>query len=192
MTAGGSWIKLYRSTARHPLWLAEPFTIGQAWVDLLMSANYQESTAIRGPSVLKIGRGQVLTSVARLGTRWRRDKKTVRRWLRVYERDGMLARAVGHGADGGYTLLTLLNYEEFQSRHEGNRDDGRVDGLDDGRVDGRDFQGDDGRDDGRDPSKKYEEGSKEAIEEREERERARARAESLSSNGSTGPREVRL
>jgi hypothetical protein len=186
MTAGGSWLKLYRSMARHPLWLAEPFTIGQAWLDLLMSANYHDSTSIRGTSVLKIGRGQVLTSIEGLGTRWRRDRKTVRRWLLVFERDGMLARASAHGADGGYTLLTILNYEEFQGRLDGARDDGRDGALDDGRDHGLDDAGDDGRDDGRDTSKKYEE-ERERVETR-----ARARTDSVSSNGSTGPREVRL
>jgi hypothetical protein len=152
---GAGWIKLFRSLAGHSLWLTDPFSIGQAWVDLLMLANYHDSTSFRGDVTVK--RGQVLTSIYSLGTRWKRDPKTVRRWLLVFERAGMLARASAHGRDGGYTLITLLNYETYQARPGEGLDDGRGDGRDHGRDDGRADAGDDGRDDGRETSKKFEE-----------------------------------
>lgn len=115
-SGAGGWLKIYRSMAGHRLWLREPFTIGQAWVDLLMLANYQDSTEIRGNRLVAIKRGQVLTSIESLWTRWRRDRKTVRAWLLVFERDGMLGRESVYGPDGGYTLLTLRNYETYQAQ----------------------------------------------------------------------------
>jgi len=34
------WIRLYRKMQDNPLWTSEPFTRGQAWIDLLMIAGY--------------------------------------------------------------------------------------------------------------------------------------------------------
>src|SRR5262245_27722843 len=84
------WIKVHRKLARHPMWLRGPFTIGQAWVDLLMLANYEPSISRLGD--LTVDRAQVLTSIELLGRRWGRDRKTVRRWLGTWGRDGMLTR----------------------------------------------------------------------------------------------------
>jgi hypothetical protein len=178
VTATGSWLKLYRSMARHPLWLCSPFTIGQAWLDLMMAAAYQEAPSPRGDLTVK--RGQVLTSIESLGRRWGRDRKTVRAWLLDFERAGMLARVSAHGRDGGYTLLTLLNYEEFQARTRARLDDGRDDALDDGRDDDTDDALDDALDYGLPTSKEVEE-SKESKERVETR--ARARMDLVSGNG---------
>ena len=45
---------VYRSLSEHPLWLGEPFTRGQAWVDLLMLVNYKDSRIM-----IEIGRAHV-------------------------------------------------------------------------------------------------------------------------------------
>jgi len=188
--SGSSWLKLYRSMARHPLWLCSPFTIGQAWVDLLMLANYHESTSPRGDMTIK--RGQVLTSIEAMGLRWGRDRKTVRAWLLAFEKAGMLARASAHGRDGGYTLLTLRNYEEFQSQAGKALDDGTDDALPHGLDDGTDDALDDALDDGLPISEEVVEGK-----ERKERveTRARARTDLVNQNGQTrthGPRRIQL
>ena len=36
------WIRVHRALAEHQIWLREPFTMAQAWVDL-MRANYHKS-----------------------------------------------------------------------------------------------------------------------------------------------------
>jgi hypothetical protein len=115
VTESAGWIKVHRSLAEHDLWLGRPFTIGQAWVDLLMLANYHESTVYHGYRPMTIQRGQVFTSLEHLRTRWRRDRKTVRAWLLAYESRDMLDRATAFGADGGYTLLTIRNYDKYQA-----------------------------------------------------------------------------
>lgn len=35
------WIKLHRKLSDNPLWTCEPFTKGQAWVDLILLANHE-------------------------------------------------------------------------------------------------------------------------------------------------------
>ena len=37
------WIRVHRALAEHQIWLREPFTMAQTWVDLLMRANYHKS-----------------------------------------------------------------------------------------------------------------------------------------------------
>ena len=89
MTTAG-WVCVHRQLAEHPLWLRERFTPGQAWVDLLLAAAWDdhESFATHGPSWIK--RGQLLTSQMKLASRWRWDRETVRRFLRELERHGMV------------------------------------------------------------------------------------------------------
>ena len=115
--ARGGYIKLCRCVSEHRFWLRQPFTIGQAWVDLLMLASYQDSTILRGLHPFMIRRGQVLTGLENLRTRWQRGRKTVRAWLAAYETDRMLDIETAYGSDGGYTLLTIRNYERYQG-HE--------------------------------------------------------------------------
>ena len=104
------YVKLHRSLADHQLWLGEPFSRGQFWAHLLMIANYKDSTVLRGNRVLPVRRGQVFTSVQHLSSTVSRDRKTVRAWLLAFASDGMLDIETGHGADGGFTLLTIRNY----------------------------------------------------------------------------------
>jgi len=43
---GKGWIRVYRSIQEHWLWQEKPFSKGQAWLDLLLSANHQDSKII--------------------------------------------------------------------------------------------------------------------------------------------------
>ena len=183
MTAAGGWLKLHRSLGEHRFWLREPVTIGQAWVDLLLLANYQDGTAIRGNRVLSVRRGQVLTSLEHLRTRWKRDRKTIRAWLLAFERDGMLARESAYGPAGGYTLLTIRNFERYQGR-DAEGLDRALDRVTDGALD-------------LDTDRALDRGLPRAlpqIEEREERKEVREHDEraSVPVNGHGAIREIQL
>lgn len=126
------WVRLHRQLAEHELWLRDRFSRGQAWVDLLMSANYVERHV--APHDVTVKRGQILTSQGALATRWQWNRETVRLFLRELEAGGMLeiravrgvAPAVARasaitsaisksgGSAIGYTLLTISNYERYQ------------------------------------------------------------------------------
>lgn len=108
------WICLHRSLAEHQLWLMGRFTPGQAWVDLLMCANYQDGRVLRGDRWIPVARGQVFTSQKALAARWRWDRKTVRSFLDALKSDEMLSIETSKETDTGYTLLTILNFERFQ------------------------------------------------------------------------------
>jgi hypothetical protein len=109
-------MKLWRSLAEHPVWLGERFTRGQAWVDLLMHAAHEEHQVVRGGRARTVPRGAVLTSQLALAKRWRWDRKTVVRFLRLLISLDMIRDiSAVRGAGIGYTLLTLKNYARFQS-----------------------------------------------------------------------------
>lgn len=108
------YIKLHRKIQVHPLWLLERFSKGQAWIDLLLSANHRDGKVLRGGHWIEIKRGQVFTSQNELARKWKWDRKTVKSFLLTLKTDSMLDIQTDKGTDTGYTLLTINNYSHFQ------------------------------------------------------------------------------
>lgn len=112
------WVRIYRSLADHPIWTGQRFTAGQAWVDLIMLANFTDSRAFQGNKPILVRRGQVLTSQVALAARWGWNRKTVVSFLKALKADIMLDIETSRETDTGYTLITIRNYERFQVRAE--------------------------------------------------------------------------
>lgn len=111
------WSKLHRQLLDSPLWLSEPFTRGQAWVDLFSLASHSPSHfRVRGIRI-DVDRGQLAYSELTLSTRWKWSRGKVRRFLRELENDQMLATK----QDNKTTIITILNYDKYQG--EENDDD---------------------------------------------------------------------
>ena len=107
------WVRLYRQIAKNELWLSEPFTDGQAWVDLLLLANHAPGTIkVRGVR-LDVERGQVGWSEVRLAERWKWSRGKVRRFLHYLEEQNMVK--VVQQKNCVSTLITVVNYERYQS-----------------------------------------------------------------------------
>ncbi len=113
MNSGG-YVRIHRSLQKHDLWLRERFTRGQAWVDLIMLASHSDHESTQGNRPLTVHRGQVLTSQISLAGRWKWDRETVRRFLRLLESLTMCHIETSKATDTGYTLITLLNYGPYQ------------------------------------------------------------------------------
>ena len=105
-----TWIKLYRQIAENPVWKDKPFSKGQAWVDLLLKANYADSEAVINGEKIKVKRGQVFRSVKSLAEEWGWSVNKVRRFCGELTAQGM---AQVYGTTNG-TLITIENYETFQ------------------------------------------------------------------------------
>jgi hypothetical protein len=110
----GGWVMVHRRLLDHSIWSGERFTRGQAWVDLILRAAHDDHVVLQGNRTLPVARGQVLTSQVKLADRWRWDRETVGRFLRVLKLHGMVAIETSKATDTGYTLITLLNYNVFQ------------------------------------------------------------------------------
>lgn len=65
------WVSIYRKFLSSQMWLSEPFTRGQAWIDLIGLANHEEGfIRVRGIKVT-LKRGQVGWSEVKLAERWK-------------------------------------------------------------------------------------------------------------------------
>ena len=84
------WIKLHRKIMDNPLYLSEPFTRMQAWIDLLLLANHKEGFFyVRGNKVI-VKRGQIGTSSRTLAARWQWSRGKVERFLNELNNDGVI------------------------------------------------------------------------------------------------------
>ena len=104
------WIKLNRQLTEHWIWKKYPFSYGQAWVDLLLLANHEDSKVPYKGDVILCEKGAVHRSISFLAERWKWDRKTVRRFLSLLESDGM----VSVSATTHRTTITIENWELYQ------------------------------------------------------------------------------
>ena len=116
MAAIGS-ILLYRQLRNNPLWQDQPFAKGQAWIDLLMLANFADGQAFLKGQVVQIKRGQLIRSLDTLAVEWGWSVKKVRTFLTLLNRLNM---ATSEGTPQG-TLITIENYDAYQ--HDGQAND---------------------------------------------------------------------
>lgn len=108
--ANKGWICLHRSIQDSWVWQNESFSRGQAWIDLLLTANHEDHKIVVDNDLMTIKRGQMLTSVRKLSERWKWSVKRTQKFLKILEEDQMLTKKSGKR----YTLLTILNYAKFQ------------------------------------------------------------------------------
>ena len=125
------WILLYRDIWDNPLWQSksEAFDIRSAWIDLLLMANYEDKEVVYRKQVMKIRRGQTLTSYRHLAERWNWSRNTVVRYISLLCDMGQVTKM---GTRTG-TLLTIVNYDKFQNRWDTKWDtDGTREGSQEG------------------------------------------------------------
>lgn len=105
-----SWIRLHRKLMDDPLYFAEPFSKMQAWIDLLLLANFADRvTFIRGNRVT-IKRGQVAYSREWFSGRWRWSRGRVERFLSMLENDRKIVQRKSHII----SVVTIVNYDFYQ------------------------------------------------------------------------------
>lgn len=118
------WIKLYRKVQNHWLYKEKRiFSKYEAWLDLLMMANHKEVKFVFGNELIEVKKGQFITSIRKLGEKWRWSNRKVTQYLKLLEMDEMIHRE----SDTKKTVITIVNYEvyheyrnteETENRHE--------------------------------------------------------------------------
>lgn len=104
------WIKLSRSMVNHWLWSYTPFTFGQAWIDLLLLANYEDKKTVINGKLVTLKRGDVNLSFTYLAERWKWNRKKVTKFFGLLKSDEMVTTNVTtHG-----TTISIVNYDNFQ------------------------------------------------------------------------------
>lgn len=95
----------------------QPASPAEAWVDLLLMAEWKDRSFIdKHGDRVDLKRGDVLTGISALASRWRWTRNRVRRWIRDAQKAGELSRKTDTKTDTKRTTLTICNYEKWQGR----------------------------------------------------------------------------
>lgn len=127
MAKTGSFIKLDRGIKNNPIWLEKPFSKGQAWVDLLIMAQWKDSSKKYNGKMKQFIHGNVYTSTYELADHWGWSRNKVYRFLEellfaeMIEIKGWTSNGTNNGTinrtkngtkDG--TTITIVNWDVYQ------------------------------------------------------------------------------
>ena len=104
------WVKLLRTIQEHWIWQDRPFTKGQAWIDLVLSANHKNNKFMLGNEIKEVKRGEFITSQRKLSERWGWSRNTIRSFLDLLQDEKMIDVKTTHQL----SHLTILNYNGIQ------------------------------------------------------------------------------
>lgn len=94
------------------MWLEDPFTRAQAWVDLFANANHKDGAfRVRGNRV-EVKRGQIGWSELTMAKRWQWSRQRVRRFLEYLTQQGQIRQQKLHKIT---SITTIINYDTYQS-----------------------------------------------------------------------------
>ena len=103
------------------MYFSDPFTRMQAWIDLLLVANYRDSVIyVRGNKV-DVKRGQIAKSQDFFATRWKWSRGKVIRFLDELQKCGQIVQQKSNVI----TLISVVNYEYYQQ--DGTTDEPQTD-----------------------------------------------------------------
>jgi len=109
------FIKTWRKIRDSFLWEDKPFSLGQAWIDLVMEANHKDKEVLFRQRPEQCKRGQIITSILKLSSKWGWDRKKVKRWLNQFQKEDMIRYNI---QDKRFILITICNYEIYQEKKE--------------------------------------------------------------------------
>lgn len=108
------WIKLHRKLSDNPLWTCEPFTKGQAWVDLILLANHEYNYFYKRGIKIEVQRGQIGISEVGLSDRWKWSRTKVRLFLNQLEKEQQIIQQKCNVTQ----LVTIINYDYYQQKEQ--------------------------------------------------------------------------
>ncbi len=80
------WISIYRQILDNWLWRSnEPFDKRSAWIDLILLVNHKTENIEFNGKIIQIERGQRITSIDKLATRWKWSRHKVSDFLNRLE-----------------------------------------------------------------------------------------------------------
>lgn len=104
------WIRLQRSIVEHWLWQDEPYSFGQAWIDLLISASWKDHKSYFDGKLETKKAGTVYTSKRYLADRWKWNRRKLDKFLSALELDNMVEIKCTKKC----TTINIVNYTLYQ------------------------------------------------------------------------------
>ena len=108
------WIKLHRKLSENPLWQCEPFTRGQAWVDLVLLTNHDDNYFYKRGVKIDVKRGQCGWSELALSKRWQWSRSKVRKFLNDLEKEQQIVQQKSNVTQ----IITINNYDKYQEKEQ--------------------------------------------------------------------------
>lgn len=105
------WIKLHRKIFENPFYFSEKFTRCQAWIDLLLLANFKDGFFYKRGIKVEVSRGQIGYDLDSLANRWTWSRGKVERFIIDLENEKQVVRQKTNIT----TLITVINYDIYQS-----------------------------------------------------------------------------
>ena len=112
------WISIYRKIQEHWLWTKKRrFSEFEAWMSLLFKANHKATQVMIYKTVVNLKAGSFITSELKLAEQWGWSRETVRKFLKLLEKEKMLL--VEHTTK--YTIVSIENWDLYQNPTQQNR-----------------------------------------------------------------------
>ena len=104
-------IFIHREIQEHWIWKKKPFSFGQAWVDMLLLANYKEKKVPFKGEITVIGRGEFIRTERDLANRWGWSRSRVTRFIDLLKSDSMIEKISNQKAN----QIKIINYDSWQT-----------------------------------------------------------------------------
>lgn len=108
------FILLHRQLEDNWLWLSEPFTKGQAWVDLLILASHSGNTFFIRGNKIELKTGEIGYSKEQLASRWKWSRKKVLNFLKMLEKEQQIEQQ----KTPSLVVVRIVNYEKYQKKEQ--------------------------------------------------------------------------
>jgi hypothetical protein len=106
------WFTVNREITEHWIWNCEPYSKGQAWIDLLAHTNHTDKKIMLKGCVVYLKRGQQARSQVTLSKKWKWSRDKVKRFLKVLEDDGMISQQTSQLT----SIISVCNYSDYQQK----------------------------------------------------------------------------
>lgn len=119
------YVAIFRSLQDHWIWEVEPsekYSKGQAWIDLLLSANYKDNKMLFDNKLIIVHQGERVTSIKKLADKWHWSRTSVRKFLELLKQDDMIEYTTNNKG----TWLKVLNYSDYQENGNSNLNSSRT------------------------------------------------------------------
>lgn len=104
------YIQVDRNITNNWIWQKKPYSYGQAWIDLLLLANYKEKKKIKNNEIIISNRGEINLSILYLSDKWGWNRKKTTKFLTLLEKDEMIE--LDKKKNG--TTIRITNYNIYQ------------------------------------------------------------------------------
>ncbi|MBK3798267.1 hypothetical protein GAY33_03270 [Azospirillum brasilense] len=102
---------MHRGWRANPVFKDEPYTEREAWEWIIENSAWKPTRVRIKSVVVDVRRGQLAASLRFMAEAWQWQNPRVSRFLTRLEKEGMIECI----ADAGVTVITVCNYEQYQS-----------------------------------------------------------------------------